>query len=269
MSSLFKLLKLKDYITLIGTVCGLVALMCAVMSASANVDSRILLSIGFYMIVISIGTDTLDGYVARKTGTVNEIGKELDSLSDCLTFGIAPSVLIFQAFRTGSLYDIILAIGCIAFALGALLRLARFNISSSKGYTGVPTPLSALLMITFFYCNYFYAVIMGGPGDSGLTHPFPEISVILIPFILIFIGWLNITTYINFGEKGKGVYIMFMVFAPLAPILGILGLLSNSVLAAYYYPISWASFVFFLAIFLIEIGYFIISLFIKSNKNEK
>lgn len=269
MSSLPKLLKHKDYITLIGTTCGLIALFCAIMGSSRLAYGRVFLSLGFFMVVISVGTDTLDGYVARKTGTVNQIGMELDSLSDCLTFGIAPAALIYQTFRTETMYDFVLGIGCIIFALGALLRLARFNITDDPGYTGVPTPLSALLIVTFFYANYFYAAAMGGPGIGGLRYPFPEISVIMIPFLMIAIGWFNITTFITFGEKGKFVYMLFVVFAPIAPILGIVGVYSQEMSSQEHFMFTSFGFVFFLIVFLIELVYLCLGFVIKlKNKKE-
>jgi CDP-diacylglycerol--serine O-phosphatidyltransferase len=217
MTSIPKLLKLKDYITLTGTTMGILALICAV------IGTRYFISLGFFLVAISLGTDLLDGYVARKTGTVNKFGIELDSLSDSLTFGIAPSVLAFQAFKTGGLFDIILIIGCLCFALGAMLRLARFNITTEEtpGYVGVPTPLSALLLIGFYGVNYFYAFALG-----GIEHPFPEISLYVIPFLMILIGWFNITTHIKFGEKGKQVYIIVLIIAPLGPIFAIIGVMN-------------------------------------------
>ena len=142
------LLKLKDYVTLVGTTIGIIALICG------SFGTREAISLGFFLISITLGTDLIDGYIARKTGTVNEMGKELDSLSDSLTFGIVPAVLTFQAFKTGSFYDYFLLIGSICFALGALLRLARFNILKDPGYTGVPTPVSCLLILEYFYINY-------------------------------------------------------------------------------------------------------------------
>ena len=153
MSSIPKILKLKDYVTLTGTTCGIVALMCATLGGSGDLG---FISLGFFLCSVTLGTDLLDGYLARKMGTINEMGKQLDSLSDSLTFGIAPSALTFQAFRTGTAFDFILGVGCICFAIGAILRLARFNISEEPGYTGVPTPLSGLFLINFFYANYFF-----------------------------------------------------------------------------------------------------------------
>ena len=217
MTSIPRLLKLKDYITLTGTTLGIIALICAA------IGGREFISLGFFLISITLGTDLLDGWIARRTGTVNKFGIELDSLSDSLTFGIAPAVLIYQAFRTGELIDYFLIVGCICYALGAILRLARFNVTTEEqaGYTGLPTPLSCLMIITFFYANYFYAFSFG-----GFIYPFPEISYCLIPLIMGLIGWFNITTHIKFGEKGKKIYIAVIILAPLCPILGINGLLN-------------------------------------------
>lgn len=236
MSTIPSLLKLKDYITLTGTTIGLIALICG------SYGTRDAISLGFFLISITFGTDLIDGYIARKTGTVNEIGRELDSLSDSLTFGIVPAVLCFQAFKIGTFYDYILVIGCICFALGAILRLARFNISTSAGYTGVPTPVSTLLILVYFYANYFYAFAFG-----GLTYPFLEIAYFITPFFLIFFGWLNITTYVKFGEKGKSIYYLFIILAPLSPIFGIIGILNPNFIVS-------------MTVSLIFLGFFVVSL---------
>ncbi|MHA1986489.1 MAG: CDP-alcohol phosphatidyltransferase family protein [Promethearchaeota archaeon] len=233
-TSIPKLLKLKDYITLIGTTLGIIALICA------SIGTREFLSLGFFLISITLGTDLIDGYIARKTKTVNDLGKELDSLSDSLTFGIAPAILAFQAFKIGTLFDIIIVIGSICFAFGAILRLARFNISEVAGYTGVPTPVSALILITYFYANYFYAFAMGGNA-----FPFPLYVTYLAPVFMILIAWFNITTMIRFGEKDKIVYIVFIIIAPLCPILGIIGILNPD------FYLSMAISIFFIACFVL------------------
>jgi len=253
MSKILKILKLKDYVTLIGTTCGLIALLCATLGSLG------FLSLGFFLCSITLGTDLLDGYLARKMGTVNEMGKQLDSLSDSLTFGIAPSALTFQAFKTGGPFDIILGIGCICFALGAILRLARFNISESSGYTEVPTPLSGLFLINFFFANYFYVYAL----NSTIV---PFSSTIMITILMILFGWFNITTYINYGEKGKNIYIIFLVFAPFCPIFGIIGLL-NSVWQIMI--LSLVISIFFIVVCLIEIAFILSGFYIKIKGKKK
>ncbi|MFX1493840.1 MAG: CDP-alcohol phosphatidyltransferase family protein [Promethearchaeota archaeon] len=248
MSNISSLLKLKDYITLIGTTLGLISLI------SACIGTRDAISFGFFFISISIGTDLIDGYIARKTGTVNEMGRELDSLSDFLTFGVSPAILTFQAFKTGNPYDYFLLIGCIFFAIAAMLRLARFNISTESGFTGVPTPASALLMITYFYANYFYTSAMGGIGS------FLEIAYYLTPFFMILIGWFNITIHITFGEKGKSIYVLFILIAPLCPIFGIVGITDPN------FIVSVIVALFFVTSFFVLIGYILFRLFLNLFK---
>jgi CDP-diacylglycerol--serine O-phosphatidyltransferase len=243
-------------VTLIGTTIGIIALVCG------SFGHRDAISLGFFLISITLGTDLIDGYIARKTKTVNEMGKELDSLSDSLTFGIVPAVLTFQAFKTGTVYDYFLVIGSICFALGAILRLARFNILADPGYTGVPTPVSCLLMISFFYINYFYALAYGGS-----MIPFVDLAYYFVPFLLIFIGWLNITTYIKFSEKGKIVYIAFILLAPLSPIFGIIGILNPTPI------VSITVSIIFLVFFILLLGWvllhsIIISLLDKRKKQN-
>ena len=241
MSSIPKLLKLKDYITLIGTSLGIIALVCACFGTNEFI------SLGFFLITITLGTDMIDGYIARKTHTINEMGREMDSLSDSLTFGVAPAVLTYQSFKLGNFFDILIIIGAICFTIGAILRLARFNISETPGYTGVPTPISALLLITFFYTNYFYSIAIGN---------FFEISSYIIPFLMILFGWFNITTYIHFGEKDKATYILFIIVAPLCPILGIIGVSSPSFLISIIISIFFLG-SFFLTLILIIRGFFL------------
>lgn len=240
MSNILKLLKLKDFITLAGTILGLLAII------FACIGRRDAISVGFFLITLSLGTDLIDGYIARKTGTVNEMGKQLDSLSDSLTFGIAPAILTFQGFKRGTPYDIILLIACILFAMGAMLRLAKFNIQEKKGYTGVPSPASALLTIAFFYANYFYSFAIG-----GINYPFLAIAYYTIPFFLVFISWLNITTLISFGEKGKTTYIVIILFAPTCPVFGIIGILNPNFVVSIIAAIFFISSFFGLIIYII------------------
>ncbi len=89
------------------------------------------------MILFAVVMDTLDGRVARHFDTVGEIGKNLDSLSDMVSFGVAPALLAY-AFR---LYQFPIGgiIIAIVFCLAGSYRLARFNVSGNENYfLGVP-----------------------------------------------------------------------------------------------------------------------------------
>lgn len=105
----------------------------------------------------AIVCDMLDGTVARLTKSVSEFGKELDSLCDLVSFGVAPAVLTYHAYwreeqmqgspegRTGAIIAIIFVV------LGAL-RLARFNVYQSShrdSFTGLPIPAAGGAIATF------------------------------------------------------------------------------------------------------------------------
>lgn len=88
--------------------------------------------------------DRFDGLVARKLNIVSEMGKQLDSMSDIISFGVAPAILLYQgilhSFGYPGLFFTVFYIGCGAF------RLARFNITEGNGYfTGLPITAAGCL----------------------------------------------------------------------------------------------------------------------------
>lgn len=113
-----------------------------------------------WLIIIAAIFDTLDGFMARLTKSSSELGVELDSLSDVVSFGAAPSVLLyttyFYQFETSGI--ILSSLPMIAGGF----RLARFNVQlvgfDKKYFTGLPIPSSALTIVCFilsFYDNGF------------------------------------------------------------------------------------------------------------------
>lgn len=102
--------------------------------------------------------DFLDGFVARFFKVSSEMGKQLDSLADVVSFGVAPGVLLFQLLRLSYLreengLDISLWILLPVFivTVAAAFRLAKFNIDTRQTYCfcGVPTPAAGLLVASF------------------------------------------------------------------------------------------------------------------------
>ncbi|NLJ99433.1 MAG: CDP-diacylglycerol--serine O-phosphatidyltransferase [Tissierellia bacterium] len=103
------------------------------------------LKLGSYLLIIAAITDKLDGYVARRYNMTSEFGKQLDSLSDLISFGMAPLVLFLNfGFKNIGLAGIIVAflyIGC------GVFRLARFNIEEDDMYIrGLPITISGLVI---------------------------------------------------------------------------------------------------------------------------
>lgn len=109
-----------------------------------------------WMIILAAVWDTLDGKIARKTHTFSELGIQLDSLSDVVSFGVAPSILILQVFfyKLG-IPGIILSFCPLLF--GAI-RLARFNVSQDgfekENFSGLPIPAMAVTLSTYVIFNY-------------------------------------------------------------------------------------------------------------------
>src|SRR5436309_11094641 len=118
------------------------------------------------LIALSIVLDGLDGLVARLTGTASDFGRELDSLSDLISFGVAPSVLAYcwalsDLGRPGM-------VATFGFVLCGALRLARFNIQAStldrRYFVGLPIPAAAgAVAALVYYCPHpVHDPAMGG-----------------------------------------------------------------------------------------------------------
>jgi CDP-diacylglycerol--serine O-phosphatidyltransferase len=107
-----------------------------------------------YAIVIAAILDFFDGMLARLLKAYSEIGKELDSLADVVSFGVLPSVIIYHLFALSPQpeFDVTwLSLSAFVIAVFSALRLAKFNIDTrqSENFIGLPTPASALLIASF------------------------------------------------------------------------------------------------------------------------
>lgn len=107
-----------------------------------------------YAILIAAILDFSDGMLARLLKAYSEIGKELDSLADMVSFGVLPSVIIYQLFLLSPQITTIsswLNYSAFLIAIFSALRLAKFNIDvrQSEYFIGLPTPANALLIASF------------------------------------------------------------------------------------------------------------------------
>ena len=91
--------------------------------------------------------DGLDGAVARKLGVASPFGAQMDSLADMCSFGIAAPVVVYASLH-GTAPTPLIGVACAMIAAGAMIRLARFNVSPKDGrfFTGVPTTLTAAVL---------------------------------------------------------------------------------------------------------------------------
>lgn len=113
----------------------------------------------WFIIAASI-FDALDGFMARLTKSSSELGVELDSLSDVVSFGLAPAFLLYSSYFH-KLNSIGILLSSLPVITGAF-RLARFNVQlvgfDKKFFIGLPIPLCALTFVTFFLGFYEYQI---------------------------------------------------------------------------------------------------------------
>lgn len=112
-------------------------------------------SLAAYFVLGAVAADSLDGRVARYLGVSGDFGKELDSLCDLGSFGVAPAIIAY-AFMLKD-FGWIGAIVAAFFACCGAFRLARFNVNASvvKGYfMGLPIPAGGAVVATFVMLQY-------------------------------------------------------------------------------------------------------------------
>lgn len=111
-------------------------------------------------IILAALLDRYDGRIARALNVSDDIGKELDSLADLISFGVAPSLLVFNMNNFSSL-GIIGYISLLIFPLAGAYRLAKYNITDFTGvFTGIPITCAgmSLAIYSLFDINKFLNV---------------------------------------------------------------------------------------------------------------
>ena len=141
------------------------------------------------LIFIAVAIDGLDGMVARKFGTPHEFGRFLDSISDAISFCIAPALLIYNNFYDRSLGsawvsmpNAIAVITCMFYASFSILRLARFagRDYSEKHFKGLPTPAAAILVVII-------TLLWGNPDVNPFASPEMQTLAIIMSIIISFL----------------------------------------------------------------------------------
>ena len=190
-------------------------------------------------IVVGAVFDFFDGMSARLLGVSSPIGKELDSLADVVTFGVAPSSMIYTLLLTlsksGWNETLAFAVPYVAFVMAAFsaLRLAKFNLDERQttSFIGLPTPANAL---------FWGALIVGN------ENVFDENSYyIYLLIILVFVSsWLLVAEIPMFALKFKHLgwrdnKVKYVFLISCLPILLIFGFSGISVIIAWYICLSF------------------------------
>jgi len=204
---------LPNMLTLIGVCIGLTSIRFAL-------DGKFELAI--IAIIFAAVIDGLDGRIARLIKGTSKVGKELDSLTDMISFGVAPAfIMYFWKLNTLERFGWLL---CLVYVICVALRLARFNINSNQEpswkdnfFEGVPSPAGGILVLTpliislsgfeFYKLNYevivpiffvatSFLLISKFPSYSFKKIVIPRKSTIFLLFgIVLFFGLLLIYTF--------------------------------------------------------------------------
>ena len=216
------------------TCCNLVSGCVAIAYAfSGNIE------LSFTWIIIGAVFDFFDGMSARLLNVSSPIGKELDSLADIVTFGVAPSTILFSELSVMSYPAIleplrpILPFTAYIMAAFSALRLAKFNLDERQtlGFIGLPTPANAL----------FWGSLIIGAGKWLEATPF--MVFFLLGGILIS-SWLMVSEIpmfaLKFKEWGwKGNQVKYIFLLTCIPLLAIFGLTGLAIIIAWYVIISY------------------------------
>ena len=215
------------------TCCNLISGCIATLSAFMGETQVALL-----WIIIGAVFDFFDGMSARLLHVSSPIGKELDSLADDITFGMAPAAIVFYELDIME-YPAYLVpmqpyIPFVAFLIAAFsaLRLAKFNLDERQamGFIGLPTPANAL----------FWGALLVGAGD------FIENTTWMVPAVIVMIllsCWLLVSEipmfalkFKHWGRKGNQVKYIFIISC--VPLLVIFGVTAFAIIIAWYVLLS-------------------------------
>lgn len=186
-------------------------------------------TLALLFIIIGAVFDFLDGFSARLLGVVSPLGIEMDSLADDVTFGVAPSAILFAMLKQchypeflSPVSDLIPFLAFIMAGFSAL-RLAKFNLDTRQktSFLGLPTPANAL----------FWAALVVSHNHTFASASFPYWGLILLAVSFVFCALLvsempmfSLKLKSLAWEENKIKYIFLIVSACLLIFMGISGI---------------------------------------------
>ena len=199
---------LPSLVTLLNAVCGFASIHFA--ARGMNQPDRLWLekpeltffAAAAWMIFFAMFADSLDGYLARHSGSAGSFGGQLDSLADMVSFGIAPAFLMLRVVESsladligpaspafGSLPGRLLWLMAVMYVCCTTLRLARFNVENSPdeaahmGFKGLASPAAAgiIASLVLLHCDLLPELLRS------------QIIIYALPFATVAVAWLMVT----------------------------------------------------------------------------
>ena len=209
---------------------GFLAVLFSLRGFEATSDNIVEAASYFDYAAIAIGLailfDTLDGRIARMTRTTTELGVQLDSLADVITFGIAPVILVYgwafgASFKDGTALHNVGIFALFVYLMCGVMRLARFNIQATrprilkegtpkmdkKNFVGLPIPPSAGLIAAIVH--FAPTPLANMPDGAAVSYS------ILLMLLVLLLGGLMVSTlkYTSFKNLGRGkLNFLFLLF---------------------------------------------------------
>jgi len=193
-----KLFTIPNLITLSNLLCGAAA----TVAALAYDD----LYAAFWFVVAAAVCDFLDGFTARLLQCFSPLGVQLDSLADMVSFGVAPSAVLYALVLDGGVTGAG-AFSVFVLAAFSALRLAKFNIDETQSveFCGLPTPAAALFCAGLGLLSF--------RGDVSLAAWMPIAAAVVLALLLISPIRMFSLKFHGFGWRGNGLRYGFILFA--------------------------------------------------------
>lgn len=208
-------------ITICNAVCGFIALtLIAGSLEGSEIPKLTQLNKAAWFILCGMLFDVFDGRIARATGSSSSIGAHLDSLSDLVTFGLAPaglSLALYHASVSGSAIEKLVWLFGLAYFLGALLRLARFNAEHDPdegedghlAFKGMPTPgaagVVAGLVLVYFWLDQWQSwelrLISAEKPES--VSQIVEMIPHFLPYVCFLLGYSMVSNRLVYPHVGS------------------------------------------------------------------
>jgi len=234
---------LPNLITLLNAVCGFVAIGFTVRGSVQAQDlggrpALTYFALAGYMIFLAMVADMLDGRVARLSKSTSSFGGQLDSLSDAISFGVAPALLMIKLFENKLMTIAADAPTFVRFAgrFGAfcaviyvcctIIRLARFNVeneedeSSHMSFSGLPSPAAAGAVVSLVILQQDFLAKLAARTDLEVLKTAESIIPWSLPFVALVAAFLMVSRVryphvVNQQFRGKKPFSSF-IFTVLA-----------------------------------------------------
>lgn len=200
-------LAIPDVISLLNLIFGFLAILMVIGNHLTYASLCVLLAVVF---------DSVDGWVSRKLNRVDKFGfgKNIDSLADIVSFGIAPAVLLYyMGLYISDWAAYLVAIVAVLTLVCGMLRLARYNVISDRinyhGFVGFPIPGTAILLVTYYLSGLFNVAVA---------------SILMLFAAYLMISTIRYPKIDNYYVIGFGALMIILLLLPINLTVGSLNL---------------------------------------------